>query len=258
MDTVNSNTDDVREQTDTGRRSFIWKVGAGMSAVLAAAVPAIAKPVFSGDKKMKTSVDSLSRQVAILENEKSIRNLHKAYEDLLDKGMYNDVLNMFTDDAEVTYNGGIFKGSRGVERLFCSNFSEGQTGKRIDPAPGFELNQEQLQDMVEVAMDRKSAKARFTYSIRVGSPMDSDSVLVQMARLHGEGIRKWWEGGVYDVSYVKDARDGNWKMKRLEYKTLSRADYSPGGSYAKPISVPRFSKVYPHDPEGPDRLIKSA
>ena len=109
-----------------------------------------------------------------------------------------------------------------------------------------------------MASDRKSAKARFAYSIQVGSPLESDSTLVQMARSQGEGIRKWWEGGVYELSYVKEAIDGVWKIQRLDIVTLSRADYKPGRSYAKPISVSQFSKVYPHEPAGPDRLITRA
>lgn len=252
MDLLKSNT---QEQADTGRRSFMWKVGAGMSAVLVAAVPAIAKPVISGDKKLKTSVDSLSRQVAILENEKSIREIHRIYEDMLDKGMYSEVLNMFTDDAEVIFNGGVFKGNHGVRRLFCDYFGAGMTGKRIDQAPGFQVNPDQKQNIVKIAPDQKSAKASFAYSIQVGAPIISDSLLVKMARLQGEGVKKWWEGGVYELSYIKDIKEGNWKIKRLEYKTLSRADYKPGRTCARDISVPQFSKVFPEDEMGPDRLV---
>ena len=65
---------------------------------------------------------------------------------------------------------------------------------------------------------------------------------------------KWWEGGIYEVSYLKDMKDGGWKIKRLEYRVLSKADYRPGKSCARPISVPLFSKVYPADPAGPDSL----
>lgn len=245
----------TQKHTDTGRRSFMWKVGAGMSAVLAAAVPAIAKPVISSDKKLKSSVDNLSRQIAALENEKSIRELHKKYEDMLDNGRYSDVLNIFTSDAEVIFNGGVFKGKHGLKRLFCEYFSEGQTGKKIHQAPGFQIKPEKQQDMVEISPDQKSAKAVFTYSIQVGATVKSDSLIAKMSRLHGESIIKWWEGGLYKLSYVKGAKDGSWKIKDLEYKTLSRADYKPGRSYAKDISVPKFSKVFPKDPSGPDRLV---
>jgi hypothetical protein len=233
----------------------MWKVGAGMSAVLAATVPAIAKPVISSDKKLKNSVDSLSRQLAALENEKSIRKLHKAYEDMLDNGKYSDILKMFTADAEVMFNGGVFKGKRGLKRLFCEHFSAGQTGKRIDQAPGFQLKPEQQKDMVEIGPGQKSAKAVFTYSIQVGALLDSDSLIVKMSRLHGGGIMKWWEGGICKVSYVRDINNNSWKMNKLEYRVLSAADYKPGKSTAKPISIQPFSKMYPVDPSGPDRLV---
>ena len=105
-----------------------------------------------------------------------------------------------------------------------------------------------------MAADRKTASASFSYSIQVGAPIVSDSQLVQMARLHGEGIRKWWEGGTYEISYVKDSRDSAWKIKRLEYRVLSKADYRPGKPHARPISIPHFSEVYPEDPAGPDIL----
>jgi hypothetical protein len=85
-----------------------------------------------------------------------------------------------------------------------------------------------------------------------------DSQLVQLARLHGEGIMKWCESGVYEISYVKDIKDGIWKIQRLEHRVLSQTDYRPGRAYANPISVPQFAKTYPADPAGPDRLITPA
>jgi len=255
MDNARSKTVSSLKQADAGRRSFMWKVGAGMSAVLAAAVPAVSKPVISNDKKLKGNVDRLSRQLAVLENEKSIRKLHQRFEYLIDKGVYSEVIGLFSDDAEVIYNGGVFRGKSGVKRLFCGHFSTGMTGKRIDSAPGFHLNSDQQQDALEISPDMKSAKAGFTYSIQAGTPINSDSTLVKMARIQGEGIMKWWEGGVYELSYLKNTKDGSWKIKRLEYRTLARADYKPGRAYAKSISVPLFSNVYPDDPTGPDRLV---
>ena len=254
MKTANSKSN-TQKKTDEGRRSFMWKVGAGMSAVLAATVPAVAMPIISNDKKIKGDVDSLSRQVAALENEKAIRELHKTYEDMLDNMRYSDVLNMFTPDAEVIFNGGVFKGKRGLKRLFCEYFSSGMTGKRIDQAPGFQLNPEQQQDMVEVAPDQKSAKAVFTYSIQVGAPIDSDSLIVKMSRLHGEGVVRWWEGGICKVSYARDINKKSWKMDKLEYRVLSAADYKPGRSTAKSISIHPFTNLFPADPFGPDRLV---
>jgi hypothetical protein len=244
------------KQPNTGRRSFVWKIGAAMSAVLATAVPGISRARINRDTGLKAQVDQLSNQVGILEDENAIRRLHQEYVNLLNNGMYEEVVDLFTDNGEVIFNGGVFKGKkRGVRRLYCDQFSAGLTGKNIEPAPGFQPDIEQQQDIIEVARDRKSAKARFTYSMQVGAPIISDSQLLKMARLHGEGIMKWWEGGIHEVSCVKEGI--SWKMKRLEYRVLSKADYRPGRSYAKPINVPAFSKTYPADPIGPDKLIRA-
>jgi hypothetical protein len=219
----------------------------------------MSKPGIDCDTELKARVDQLSNQLGILEDENAIRELHKAYETCLNNGRYADVVNLFTDNGEVVFNGGVFKGKEGgVRRLYFGHFSPGLTGKRIDPAPGFLKNTEDRQDMIKVAADRKSAKAQFSYSMQVGVPMVSDWQLIKMIRLYGQGIRKWWEGGVYDVSYVKDMKDGTWKIERLEHRVLSKADYRPGKSCARPIFVPIFSKRYPEDPVGPDRLITTA
>ena len=123
----------------------------------------------------------------------------------------------------------------------------------METAPGFETNPAQQPDIVEVAADRKTATGQFTYSIQVGAPMTGDSSLVEMARLQGEGTVNWWERGIHQVSYVK--KDNTWKIRKLEYRVISKADYKPGRSYAKPIDVPAFSSIFPENPTGPDRLV---
>ncbi len=245
------------ERPSAGRRSFMWKTGAAVSAVLASAVAGISKSKADQDAGLKDQVARLSNQIGSLEDANAIRRLHRLYESRLDRGMYEEVVDMFADDGEVVFNGGVFAGkNKGVRRLYCQRFSAGLSGKRIEPAPGFEPDPAEQQDIVEVAPDRKSAKARFAYSMQVGTPLASDSSLVEMARLQGQGIVKWWEAGIHEVSYVKS--DDSWKIKKLEYRAAAKANYSPGRSYAKPIDVPAFSEAYPEDPAGPDQLVAQA
>jgi hypothetical protein len=246
---------DTPDQPNTRRRSFLWKIGAAIPAVLASAIPGKSGTGTDPADGLKNRIRRLSSQLGILEDENAIRGLHRTYENLLNRGKYEEVMNLFTDDGEVIFNGGIFMGkSRGVFRLYNKRFKSGITGRKIEPAPGCCSDTEQQPDMVKVAADRKTAGASFPYSIQVGTPIISDLPLVKMARLHGEGIMKWWEGGTYEVSYIKGMKDGAWKIKRLEYRVLSRTDYRPGKSCARAISVPFFSKVYPEDPAGPDIL----
>ena len=233
------------------RRSFIWKMGAGASAALASAVAAART-----DTGTRTgTADDPALRVALLEEEKALRQFHRAFEQALDRGLHEDIVGMFADDAEVVFNGGVFSGrSRGVSRLYRDCFPAWKTGSRMEPAPGFEPAADPRRDNVEVAADRRSATAVFPYSIQVGMPFETESSLAAMARLHGEGVRMWWEGGVYRVDYRKDAA-GRWKISRLEYDTLSRADYRPGRSHAWPICVSRLATRFPEDPRGPDDLV---
>lgn len=230
---------------NTGRRSFIWKAGAALSAGLAATVPGMAR-ASNNDK-------DLMRRLARMEDEHAIRELHRSYENFLHSGRYSEIAGLFTDNAEVIFNGGIYRDrNRGISRLYRDHFSAGMTGRLMGPAPGFEIDDAQQPDVLELSEDGRSARGRFTYSIQVGAAIDDDSVLVKMARLHGEGIRKWWEGGIYEVTYVKH---GSWKIARLEHRALARADYEPGSSHARPVAVAPFKKVYPEEPTGPDKLI---
>ena len=227
---------DNLKRPNAGRRSFIWKAGAAMSAVVASAATGFSK---SGVERTD-----------ILQDANAVRTLHRAYEARLHEGRYEEVLDLFAGNAEVVYNGGLFKGQKGLRRLYCDLFRPGMTGKKIEPAPGFGID---AVDTVEIAGDGKTATGSFPYSIQAGTPMQDESSLVEMARLQGEGILKWWEGGTYKVTYVKAGND--WKMRRLEYRTASKADYRPGRSHAKAIDVPAFANTYPADPAGPDKLV---
>jgi hypothetical protein len=245
----------IPDQPNTRRRSFMWKIGAAIPALLASTVPGRSSHAFNQDAGLKNRINRLTSRLGILEDENAIRRLHHTYEDLLHNGKYEEVTNLFTDDGEVIFNGGIFKGKfGGVRRLYSKRFRSGLAGRKIEPPPGLQPDNDQQQDIVKVAADRKSASARFSFSVQIGTPILSDSQLVKMARLQGEGIMKWWEGGKYEVSYVKGVSEGVWKIRRLQYRVLSKADYRPGKLRAKPISIPLFSKVYPEDPAGPDVL----
>ena len=215
------------ESADAGRRSFFWKMGAGVSTALASTAG------LAGNDSGKAGGASL--RAALLEDERALRKLHLAYEQALDRGLYEDVIAMFADDARVIFNGGVYIGrSGGVSRLYRERFRAGQTGKRMDPAPGFELAVDQQQDQVDVSPNRLSATATFPYSIQAGMPIEGETSLVSMAR---------------------NAADGRWQIGRLEYRTLSRADYRPGRSYAGPIAVSPMAARYPEDPQGPDALV---
>ncbi|MBN1820996.1 MAG: nuclear transport factor 2 family protein [Prolixibacteraceae bacterium] len=224
-----------------GRRSFIRKMGAAMSVgVLASSVPATAKSAEANNSDMEKSIGELSERLAFLEAEKSIIDLYHTYESLLNDGLYDKIPELFVTDGEVVYNGGVFRGrDKGVTRLYKDKFRSGFTGKKLDAA----LDSKEGQS-IDISQDYLFAKAGFPFAIQAGAPMVSDSVLVSMARLHGEGINKWHEKGVCNLSLTRKSNVDVWMIKRFEYCTESKS-----------LSMPGFTKVFPVDPAGPDTLI---
>jgi hypothetical protein len=241
-------------QTNVARRSFFWKAGAALSAVFVSAAACASKREADEVKTLKEQIDQMANQLGILEDTNAIRKLHHAYGYYLDKCIYEEVVNLFADDGEAHFNGGIFLGkNKGVRRLYIDNFSQNFTGKKNGPVHGFLLDHIQIQDIVDVAPDRKTAKARFRCFMQAGAHETSKSAMAEMARKQGRKPSQWWEGGIYENEYV---REGSiWKIKVLDYRAIWHADYETGWSHTRPNYVPPASKTYPEDPFGPDKLM---
>jgi hypothetical protein len=250
MNSINSTSESNSNSTQPNpeRRSFVWKMGAALTAAFATAAACTSKR----ETELKAQVEQLNNRLGILEDTNAIRKLHHAYGYYLDKCIYEEVVNLFADDGEVHFNGGIYIGkNKGVRRLYIEGFSQGFTGKKNGPIYGFLLDHIQMQDIVDVAPDRNTAKARFRCFMQAGASILSKSG--QEARKQGREPMQWWEGGIYENEYVKEG--SIWKIKVLDYRAIWHADYAKGWAYTKPNYVPPASKTYPENPNGPDKLM---
>jgi carotenoid cleavage dioxygenase len=193
-------------------------------------------------------VKDLQHQVGVLQDVHAIRRLQHAYGYFIDKCLYDETVDCFSDSGEVWFMGGKFKGKAGIRRLYCDRFRERFTGGINGPVPGFLLDHPQLQDIIDVAPDRQSALGRARSFMQAGRHIDhADS------SREGWLPRQWWEGGIYENTYVRE--DGVWKLKILNYRPVWHAEFETGWARTKPNYVPFFSKTFPEDPKGPDELI---
>jgi hypothetical protein len=242
------------KQPDVGRRSFFLTTGAALSGAIAATTTTGAASVLADDALTpQERIDQLSRQIGMLEDHEAIRSLHQAYGFALARGNHELILGLFAADGEAHFNGGLFVGrDRGIHRLYLKHLGRRSDAASDAPAHGFLLDQAQRDDVVHIATDRRSARATFHCVVQAESAVDGDSTLIEMMRQQGQGVARWWEGGVYENQYVKDA-DGGWRIKRLSYRTIWRADHADG-SPTRPREVAPFAATYPDDPAGPDRL----
>ena len=197
-------------------------------------------------------ISSLEARLAVLETRvtrlddvNAIRRLHNLYGYYIDKCLYRETVDLFADDGEVRFFGGIYRGKAGVARLYVERFQKNFTNGLNGPVDGFLLDHMQMQDVIDVAPDGKTALGRFRAFMTAGRHKD-----------HG-GPRQWWEGGLYENEYVKDG--GVWKIKVLNYMPQWHADFETGWAHTRPAYLPFPSKTLAEgDPLGPDELIKDA
>ena len=213
---------DSTDRTINQRRSFIWKSGAAFSAVLASAVAGVGK-AGATEANLQQRVEQLTDQLVTLEDSNAIRALHKRYGDHLAKGEYEEIVELFTDDGEVHFNGKVFSGKeQDVRQLYVGQFGGGISGEHQGPIHGMLREHAQRQDSIAIAPDRRSATASFHCLTQVAEAEDTNAPFLEMARLHGQGVRRWWEAGIYNNTYV---RNGDaWKIKRLVYHPAGQAD----------------------------------
>jgi hypothetical protein len=192
--------------------------------------------------ELKQRIEALEHELGIQQDIHAIRRLQYIYGYFIDKSQYNEVVDLFADDCEVWFLGGIYKGKAGVERLYIERFRKRFTENHNGPRYGWLLDHPQLQMIIDVAPDRKTASVRGRSMMQAG--------LHETAK--GEQ-RAWFEGGIYENRYVRE--DGVWKISRLGYFPFWHGSFAEG--WAKtPIDFTPMAKVlYPEDPIGPDELM---
>jgi SnoaL-like domain len=185
-------------------------------------------------------VSELEHRLGTLEDVRAIERLQHQYGYYLDKCYYDEVVDLFTDDEpEVQFLHGVFKGKEGVRRLYSGRFKQRFAGGTNGPVPARLLDHPQLQPVITVAADRGSALGRFRTLMQAGNHNTHESP------------RQWWEGGIYENSYVRE--DGQWKLKVLDFRQVWQADYDQGWMRTSDYTD-YLATTYPEDPYGPDEI----
>lgn len=195
---------------------------------------------------LQRQIQALEHRLGTIEDVNAIRHLHHTYGYYLDKGLYNEVVDLFASDGVVQFLGGLFLGKESVRRLYCGRLRTRNTGGKNGPVDGLLLDHPMMQDVITVAPDRNTAQGRFRTFMQAGRH--------QNAVTADRPLRQWVEGGEYENLYVK--QDGIWKIQFLNYFPEWHGDLPVGWAYTRPQYVPFYSEetLYPHDPNGPDRL----
>ena len=199
---------------------------------------------------LEAKLEQMERRLTRREDELDVRSLQYLYGYLIDKCMYDQVVDLFTDDGEVRFFGGVWRGKEGVRRLYVDRFRKRFTHDTNGPIDGFLLDHPQIQTIVTTEDDGRTAKLRGRSTMQAGRHkdyVDPDNPVM--------GVRQWWEGGLYENTYKKGA-DGKWRIHVLNYFPHWHADFDKGWAYTDAEYVPFPKVLYPEDPSGPDELIE--
>jgi hypothetical protein len=113
-------------------------------------------------------IDKLEHELAVQQDIHQIRRLQYTYGYFIDKSQYNEVVDLFSDQGDVWFLGGIYKGKAGVRRLYIERFQTQFTQGHNGPRYGWLLEHPQLQMVIDVAPDRKTANVRGRSTMQAG------------------------------------------------------------------------------------------
>jgi len=189
---------------------------------------------------LRRQVEELSHRNGVLEDIQAIRTLQFKYGYYMDKWLMVEIVDLFADDCLIYFLNGIFKGKEGARRMYGAGM--GVNG----PTNGVLTEHLHVQDIVDVAPDRRTAKGRFRCFL-MGGVHESRKVPTPIPN-------QFWEGGVYENIYARE--NGVWKFKVFNYNLVWQAEYDKGWAHSsgKLLMVSPYLKTYPEDPRGPDEL----
>jgi len=195
-------------------------IAAALAALLAGQVQA---PAHAQDAAaVKARIEALRARVELLKDHDKIENLQTAYGFYFDKSLWGEVSDLFADDGTFEYGQmGVYVGKAHIRRALTLLGKEGPEFGKLN-------NHMQLQEIIDVAPDGKTAKARFRG-------------MVQLGRAHASGQ---WGDGVYENDYVK--QNGVWKIARLHFYPDGFTDYDAGWTKSA-IPLPGPSAAIPPD-----------
>jgi SnoaL-like domain len=178
-------------------------VGAAVLAVSAtcagtasgAAAPDAAAP---GAADLRLQVARLAANVALAEDFSRIENLQRAYGYYLDQGLWEDLAQLFTEDAVANYPAGVFVGRKSIREHLYLNVGGHQIGD-LGLGNGRLYDHMNIQPVVHIDAGGRTARGRWRAFAMFGSP----------------GGEATWAEGVYEMQYTRDA--GVWKISKLDY-----------------------------------------
>ncbi|AKH44204.1 hypothetical protein FHS61_001524 [Altererythrobacter atlanticus] len=182
---------------------------------------AISGPALA-QQSLEQRVSAYRERVERLEDQNDIEKLQALYGYYFDKGLWDEVASLFSRNGSFEYGQrGVYIGQDRIRRALLLFGPEGL-------APGHLNNHMQLQAVIAVAPDGRTATARWQGMVMLGEP----------------GANGQWGVGIYENEYVKEG--GAWKISSLHFYVTAKTDYDAGWMRST-IPMEGQSALFPPD-----------
>jgi SnoaL-like domain len=174
-------------------------------ALWSAHVSAATAPAASTDER----VAALAQQVMYAEDLSAIKRLQRSYGYFVDKGLWTDLAEYFTDDAVANYPAGTFIGKESIGKHLYRNVGSVAMGE-VGLGQNRLYNHMNVQPVVHIDPAGTTAHGRWR----------------ALAMLGSLGASATWAEGVYAMQYRKE--HGVWRISKLDYYSGFAASYATG------------------------------
>lgn len=183
-------------------------------------------PVLDRKSDPAARLGGLEQRITNMNEEDLVRNLQNAYGYYIDRKMWDDVTDLFTDDAVLEIaDVGIYEGPEGVrralERMGPAGLVQGELNDRM-----------QLDMLVEIGSGGTEARSRGIEFGTIGDASDGSA---------------YFTLDVFSNRYVK--QDGVWQIREMRIFPLMKTDYFEG--WAKSA----IATETPAEAHAPDRAV---
>jgi hypothetical protein len=172
--------------------------------------------------------EDLAREATLLLEHGTAQNLANAYGYYLDRGMYDDIADLFAPDTTIDVAGqGVYAGPAGVRKFLARFGAPGLDAGELNDRP-------QLMPLVSISEDGSIALVR----------------VVELGMTGQHGREGFWSAAVNTFLLRADER-GHWRIGMLHIRPLMRADYKEGWAHPLPAVPPIDESQFPDGPGQP-------
>ncbi len=177
-----------------------------LAAVALASGSTVAVAADTGDS---ARLARLEARVQAAEDVSALKRLQRTYGYFVDKGLWTDLADYFTDDAVANYPAGTFIGKASIRQHLYRNVGNVPVGT-VGLGENRLYNHMNIQPVVNLDPGGTTAHGRWRAFATFGSV--------------GGGAT--WAEGIYEMTYTK--KNGVWKISKLDYHSGFGAPYATG------------------------------